>query len=234
MEELDLKELISIFWSKKIHIVLIIAIFIVIGVIYTVGFTTPKYQSSTTLVLAKSGATDEVTQSTDGITTTDITLNSKLVSTYSVIVKSSDVIREVISNLGIKADEEAVKQSVNVSAVQDTEVIKITVTNPNATDAAKIANEIAKVFTKKVQEIYSINNVTILDEAEVAGQPYNINHPRDIAMFALVGLVVAIAYVLLANMLDTTIKSQEDVEKIFKVPVLASIPLNLPEKGGRK
>ena len=85
MQELDLKELISIFWSKKIHIVLIIAIFIVIGVIYTVGFTTPKYQSSTTLVLAKSGATDEVTQSTDGITTTDITLNSKLVSTYSVI-----------------------------------------------------------------------------------------------------------------------------------------------------
>ena len=53
-------------------------------------------------------------------------------------------------------------------------------------------------------------------------------------LFIFVGLVVAVLYVLVANMLDTTIKSQEDVERVFKVPVLAAIPINLPEKGGRK
>ena len=57
---------------------------------------------------------------------------------------------------------------------------------------------------------------------------------RDIVIFIFVGLVVAVLYVLIANMLDTTIKSQEDVERVFKVPVLAAIPINLPEKGGRK
>ena len=52
MEELDLKELFEIFWNKKAQIILIILIFIVLGIIYTMGFTTPMYTSSTTLVLA--------------------------------------------------------------------------------------------------------------------------------------------------------------------------------------
>ena len=55
-------------------------------------------------------------------------------------------------------------------------------------------------------------------------------------IFAAIGLVIAVMYVLIANMLDTTIKSAEDVEKLFKVPVLANIPLYNFEngKGGKK
>ncbi len=235
MEELDLKELISIFWNKKVHIVLIVAIFMVIGIIYTMAFVTPKYQSSTTLLLAKvSNTTGTQTQDIDTITTTEITLNSKLVSTYSELVKSKNVIRTVRANLGINADEEEIRQGVNVSSVKDTELIEITVTNKDAIYAAKIANEIAKVFTDKIKEYYNISNVYVVDEAEVTNTPSNVNHTRDIVIFIFVGLVVAVLYVLIANMLDTTIKSQEDVERVFKVPVLAAIPINLPEKGGRK
>ena len=235
MEELDLKELISIFWNKKVHIVLIVAIFMVIGIIYTMAFVTPKYQSSTTLLLAKvSNTTGTQTQDIDTITTTEITLNSKLVSTYSELVKSKNVIRTVRANLGINADEEEIRQGVNVSSVKDTELIEITVTNKDAIYAAKIANEIAKVFTDKIKEYYNISNVYVVDEAEVTNTPSNVNHTRDIVIFIFVGLVVAVLYVLIANMLDTTIKSQEDVERVFKVPVLAEIPINLPEKGGRK
>ena len=199
------------------------------------AFVTPKYQSSTTLLLAKvSNTTGTQTQDIDTITTTEITLNSKLVSTYSELVKSKNVIRTVRANLGINADEEEIRQGVNVSSVKDTELIEITVTNKDAIYAAKIANEIAKVFTDKIKEYYNISNVYVVDEAEVTNTPSNVNHTRDIVIFIFVGLVVAVLYVLIANMLDTTIKSQEDVERVFKVPVLAAIPINLPEKGGRK
>ena len=51
MEELDLKELLQIFWEKKLQIILITAIFMAIGVIYTIAFVTPKYESKTTLLL---------------------------------------------------------------------------------------------------------------------------------------------------------------------------------------
>ena len=77
MEELDLKELFSIFWNKKVSIILIVLIFITLGVIYTIGFTIPKYTSSTTLLLA--GSERPAGETTNSITTTDVTLNSKLV-----------------------------------------------------------------------------------------------------------------------------------------------------------
>lgn len=240
MEEIDLKDLFQMFWNKKIYILLITLIFIVIGIIYTIGFVTPMYTSSTTLVLAASDKTTEANKPTSTITTTDVTLNSKLVETYSVILQTNDVLREVISNLGINISEEEIKNNIAVSSVKNTEVIQISVNNENATNAAKITNEIAKVFSKKVGEIYNINNVYVLDEAEVSKNPSNINHTKDIVIFALIGIAISVMYVLVANMLDTTIKTQEDIEKAIKIPVLANIPIynmemeNLRKKGGRR
>ncbi len=233
MEELDLKELFQIFWNKKLQIILIVAIFMVIGVIYSIGFVTPMYTSYTTLLLVKG---EEENAKSDSITTTDLTLNSKLVSTYRELIKSKDVLRQVISNLNIDVNEEDIRNHITVTSVEETELIEITVQNEDPTYAAKIANEIAKVFTEKVAELYKINNVHVIDEAEVENTPSNINHVKDVVIFAFIGLVIAVAYVLIANMLDTTIKTAEDVEKLFKVPVLANIPLYNFEngKGGRK
>ena len=225
MEELDLKELLNIFWKGKIKIILILALFVALGVVYTTSFVTPEYTASTTLVLATSESDAHRTDATNSITTTDVTLNSKLVSTYSELVKSKNVLRQVINNLGIEVEEENLRNNVKVSSVKDTELIEISVTNLNKSNAAKIANEIAKTFTKKVGEIYNINNVHIVDEAEVPNNPSNVNHLKDVVIFAAIGLIVAIAYVLLANMLDTTIKSVDEIEQTLKVTVLASIPI---------
>ena len=236
MEELDLKELFSLFWNKKVQIILIVLILIVIGIIYSYGFVTPVYTSSTTLVLATSETSGQQETADTSITTTEITLNSKLVSTYSELVKSKNVLRQVLSNLKINVAEETLRNNVQVTSVKDTELIEISVTNENASYAAKIANEIAKVFTEKVAEIYNINNVHVVDEAELQEAPSNINHIKDVVIFAFIGLVIAVIYVLVANMLDTTIKTPEEVEREFKLPVLATIPIYEfeNERGGRK
>ena len=153
MEEIDLKEFVMLFWNRKVSIILITIIFMLIGIIYSVGFVTPKYTSSTTLLLATS---ESANSKTNTITTSDITLNSKLVSTYSELVKSKNVTRQVISNLGINETEDELRDNITVSSVKDTELIKISVTDKNATNAYNVANEIAKVFTQKVSEIYNI------------------------------------------------------------------------------
>ena len=240
MEELDLKELFNIFWSKKIPIILLVLIFAVLGFIYTMTMVTPMYTASTTLVLASSNSGEgSTTSTTNSITTTDVTLNSKLVSTYSELVKSKNVLRQVISNLGIDISEESLRNNVSVESVQDTELIEITVTTQIPEYASKIANEIAKVFTNKVGEIYNINNVHVVDEAETPNEPSNINYQKNIVVFAFIGAVIAVLYVLIANMLDTTIKTADDIEKQFKLPVLASIPMYGTEmqkkkRGGKK
>ena len=235
MEELDLKELITMFWNKKLHIILITAIFMLVGIIYTLEFVTPQYTSSTTLLLTTSSSSSSKDTT---ITTTDITLNSKLVSTYSELVTSKNIVRQVITNLGISEDEEEeIRENVTVTSVKDTELIEIAVTNTQPEKASKIANEIAKVFMEKVStEFYNIDNIHVVDVAEVEEIPSNVNHLKDIMIFVFVGLVVSVGYVLVANMLDTTIKSVEDVERQFNITVLASIPMCTAEnqKGGKK
>ena len=246
MEEIDLKELFEMFWNKKAQIILLILIFMVIGIIYSVGFVTPMYSSSTTLVLVgtESNSTDpnQTATTTDGITTTDITINSKLVATYSELVKSKNILGQVISNLGIDINEDVLRKNIQVTAVEDTELIEITVSNENPEYAAKIANETANVFKEKIaEEIYKINNVYIVDQATVSSQPSNINYAKNIVIFAFIGAVVAVAYVLILNMLDTTVKTREDIESSIKLPVLASIPIYDSDmqklkkrKGGRR
>lgn len=239
MEEIDLKELFNIFWNKKIQIVLIIVVFTIIGVVYSFGFVKPKYSSSTTLVLAMSSKNEkEGDKKGTSITTTDMTLNSNLVPTYSELIKSNNIMREVIKNLEIDEDEDILKKCVSVSSVQETEVIKITVTYDNAKDAANIANEIAKAFSNKINEIYKINNIYIVDIAEVDEEPTNINHIKDAILFMFVGFAISIAYVFVLNMLDTTVKAAEDIENAYKIPVLVSVPtienFGAEERGGRK
>ena len=95
MEEIDLKELFNIFWSKKLQIILVVFIFMILGGVYSVGLKTPLYSSSTSLVLAMADTSEKSKDGENAITATDITLNSKLVSTYSELIKSKKVLRQV-------------------------------------------------------------------------------------------------------------------------------------------
>lgn len=237
MEELDLKELFEMFWSRRLYVLLVVLVFFLIGCIYSYIFVEPDYKSETSLLLVKQGST---TDSESSVTTTDLTLNQKLVSTYSELIKSKRILRPVIENLGMEISEESLKKSITVSSVKDTELIKIKVVNPNPENAKLIANNIVTVFSEEVKEIYKIDNVNVIDEAEVEDGPYNINHIKDLAIFTFIGIVVAAVYVLIANMLDTTVKSRESLEKLG-LSVLTEIPLynfnetsKVQKKGGRK
>ena len=234
MEELDLKELFNVFWDKKTEIIMILVTFIILGAMYSFFAITPKYTSSTTMLLVQTGGTEE--GDATSITQTDITLNSKLVATYSDLIKSKTVLNEVVNNLGhTELTRKEIKDSIKVSSKDDTEIIEISVTNKNAEYAAEIANEVAKVFSARIVDIYNISNVYIVDKAEVSDTPSNINHTKDIVIFAFIGIVIGAVYVLICNMLDNTIKTEEDVEKVTELLVLASIPdYQQNNKGGRK
>lgn len=228
-EEIDLKEIFEIFWKKKVIIVLITIVFAIMGLGYTSYFVTPKYKSLTTLLLAQNNVQkigNEIGSTTNEITQTDITLNQTLVSTYSVLVKSKNVIGQVLENLNMRnMDEEEVRKNITVKAVEDTQVIEITYVNENPRIAYLITSELAKVFSEKVVvEIYNINNVYIVDEAELEDEPYNVNPIKDIALFAIGGFVLSCGFIFIFSLFDTTVKTQDDVEKKTGLSVLAQIP----------
>ena len=221
MEEIDLKELFNIFWSKKILIIFSVIIFSVIGFAYSYTQTKPKYKSSTTLILTTSADESKINEK---ITQTDITLNNNLVATYSELAKSKTVIRQVINNLGLSETENQIRASISVSSVKSTQLIQIDVVNDDPLKAKIIANEVARVFMKQVAEDDNLNNVHVVDSAEEPTTPYNINHNKDIAIFAAGGFALACAYAFIRSLIDTTIKGKDDVEKKLGLSVLVTIP----------
>ena len=223
MEELDLKELFFMFWNKKLEIILITLMFVAVGIGYSYFFVKPEYTSTTSLVLAQSSSSG---QTGDGaISATDLTMNSKLVPTYSELIKRKAILGQVCENLNIPdSNIQELRGKIKVNSAKNTEIIEISVTNKDPNKAAAIANEIAKVFGEKIVEIYNISNVYLLDRAEANAVPSNINHMKDVVIFAFIGLVIAAVYVLIANMLDNTIKTEQDVEATTELLVLSSIP----------
>lgn len=224
MEEIEIKEVFNIFWKKKFIIIAVAIIFAVVGGGYSVKFKKPMYKASTTLLLAQNYEQESNKQENE-ITQTDISLNQKLVSTYSELVKSKTVIKTVLQNLGMDEQlEEKIADNITVNAVSDTQVIEITYINEDANIAFNIANELSNVFCNKVKEIYNINNVYIVDKAEMPEEPYNINHIKTTIIFGLAGGVFTCAIVFILSLFDTTVKTSEDIEKNTGLNVLAQVP----------
>lgn len=230
-EEIDLKNVIQMFWDRKVGMVIIILLCIVAGYVYTTFFVSPVYKATSTAILTNN------TEGEDGktaVTQTEVTLNNSLLSTYRGIATSDSVVSKVISNLGLKISAETLKNQISVTSATNTQIIQITVENADPSLAAKIANEIRSVFTERVAELYDMQNIKPLDDAKVPTTPSNVNHTKDIVMFAAIGIVIAILYVVIANLLDNTVKSSSDIEKAVGLNVIAEIPVYEFNKGRKK
>ena len=155
MEEINIKELFSFYFSKIRLVLILILVAVLIGAIYSLFFQKPLYESITKLVLT--GTTSGAGSTTEtGITQNDLNLNSKLVATYREFIKSKTVLKEVIASLNLRYSTEELEKMIAVSSVSNTEMINITVKSGDATEAANIANELAKVFSMRIVDVYNI------------------------------------------------------------------------------
>lgn len=227
MEEIDIKETFYYIFRKKLFVIFLTILGVLAGFLYTKYLVTPMYSSVTTVVLSKptsTNATNLYSSNNEGITQNDVTLNSKLVATYSEILKSRSVAQEVKYTLGLDISEESLMSNISVSAKDDTEMLKIQVINENPEVAAAVANTLSEVFKGKVKEIYNIENVTIIDKAIPSSGPNNINYIKNTGLFGIVGLVLSCGILFLIFYFDTRIKSKTEVEELLGLDILTVIP----------
>ena len=218
MEEIDLKEMFDYFLSKISWIIIAIALAVAIGNVYSMFIRVPMYNSFTTLVLVSEN------EGSTGYSSSDQQLNKGLVTTYSEIIKSKTVLKPVISNLDLDYTVGTLQNRITVSSVNNTEIIKITVTDPDPKVATQIANEIAEVFESEIKNFYKLNNVTVLDKAEKNLNPYNVNYIKDNAIYIMIGLVLSCGIIFIFFYFDTTIKTSEEIEKKLGLTIVGIVP----------
>lgn len=217
MEEFNISDFFKYYLSKSILVIFFIAIGLITSILYTSDFQIPLYKSQTSLVLTRSGDTNT-------ITTTDVSLNKNLVSTYREIIKSRRILSRVIESLGLKTTEKELNKKINVTSANDTELIIISVVDEDSKKARNIANEIASVFKEEITEIYNIENISIVDEAIRAKEPYNVSVIKQYTMGIGAGFLLGSLIITVIFYFDDSIKKPEDIEEKIGLSVLSTVP----------
>ena len=228
MDEISIKDF-FIYLKHYIVWFLLVIVISVSGVLtYDLVFKKPVYQANTTVVIAKSDASDGTAASIN-----DVNASQKLANTYSEIAKSELVMNQVIDNLALDTSVNELRNNITVKPVTDTSILSISVRNTSPELAATIANEIAEVFSHQVATIYKIENVTQLSIAVTPNSPSNDTLVRDLILAVAISLILVAGIAFLRFYLDDTVKYSDDVEKAIGMPVTGRISKK-EVKGKRK
>lgn len=217
MEEIDLTELFDYFLKRALYIFITVIACLVIGLTYTIFLKEPKYKSDVNVIIVNK---DKQTTSLQS----DLAANQKLAATYRELIGSRRILNQVIDNLDLNYSIGQLQKMISVENVNDTEIIKITVSSSEPKEAKVIANETAKIFQDEVKDIYNLENVSIVDKAILAKEPYNINIVKESVIYIALGMVLSCGVIFVIYYFDNTIKSIDQVEKRLGVPVIGTVP----------
>lgn len=203
---------------------LILAVAIVVGIgatLFTYLLQDDVYQARSTIIVSSVKSADSAAVP---LTYNDYTLNVKLVNSYSVLCKTDRVLDQVITELGLPMTPAQLADKITVSSAKDTEIIHIAVKDGDPVRAQAITNSVTRIFQKEVTEIMKMDNVQIIDEARLPGAPVSPNRIRNVALGLAVGLVLGFGLAFLIEILDRSVKSEEQITELLGIPVLGSVP----------
>ena len=178
---------------------------------------TPIY-SATATILVNQTSEPGVVQYNDVLT------SERLTNTYAQLVERRVVLQAVIDKLGLNMSPDALDAKIGVSAVRDTQLLRISVEDPSPEQSAKLANTVAEAFIQdNDSQLSRPGTVSITDEAPVPGAPAKPNVKLNTVLGLVLGVMLAGGVVLVLEYLDDTVKSSEDVEQVAGLPTLGIV-----------
>lgn len=218
-DTMDLRQIFNIILRRLWIIILVTVVATLSSGIISYFVLEDIYQASTTLMVSKT-RDDQTTN----LQYNDILLNQKLVKTYSEVAKSNRVLEKVVEKLELDMSVDALRSKVQVNSVADTEIIRISVEDQDPVFAAELANSIAVVFMGEIGGIMKMDNVQFIDMAKVPQNPIKPRPAMNIAIAAVLGIMVSVFIIFLVEYFDNTIKMPDEIEQRLGLPVLGSVP----------
>jgi capsular polysaccharide biosynthesis protein len=219
-ETIDLRE---IFLLVKKNILMILAVTITsaaVGFLISAFLLSPQYEASATLIV--NSREDQTAQTT--ITNDQITSATKLVDTYSVILTSDTVLDKAIADLGLTLDYEELLDKVTVESVNGTQVMKISVQDEDPVLAQRIVANIVEQAPKIIIQTVKAGSVEVISQAKTAEEPVSPKKVMNTAIAGILGLVLALGFVLLRNVMNNKFMTDDDISKKLGLTVLGVIP----------
>lgn len=223
---MDLKKIFKIL-RKRIYLILSLTI-VAIGITAALSYfvITPIYQAQTQFLVNQTVNDQEAYARAQQLET-----DLQLINTYNVIIKSPAILNKVIDKLDLNITTEKLAEQIIVSSESNSKVVTIKVLDTDSEKAVTISNTVATVFKEEIPKLMSVDNINILSEAKINkdSSPVKPNKLLNIVLGAVIGFVISVGFALLLEFLDTTIKTESDIEELA-LPVIGLVGVFPTEK----
>src|SRR5690625_161454 len=153
-----------------------------------------------------------------------IDTDKEYMKTIMVMMKEPLVMEGVKEELNLSRSPEAIDSQIEIEQIDDSQVIKIIVTDGDPQRAARLADVTAATFKEEVADLLNFNGVQLLSGAKENKNPINDHQSRNVLMSLILGLVIGCGIVFLRDSLDETVNHESESEAILGVPTLGSFP----------
>ena len=220
--EIDLRRVVDAVLKKVWAVVL--ATLIAAGAAYGVStqLITPMYKSKAMFYVNNQNIS--IGDSKLTMSTGDLSVSRGLVDTYLVVLNARSTIMEVIDYAGVDLSYAQVKGMISASAVNDTEIFEVVVTNADPVEADIIADAITYILPKKISSIIEGTSAKIVDTSIVAAAPSSPNVFKNTALGGILGMMASVGIIALMEIFNTTIRTEEDIESVSSYPILVGVP----------
>lgn len=223
-EEMEI-DLLQLFEALKKKIWVILAAMIIGGGLagaYSKFVITPQYSSTAMMYI--------LSKETTLTSLADLQIGSQLTKDYKILVTSRPVLEGVIETLGLDMKYEGLKGKITIGNPIDTRILSVTVTDPDPYQARAIADCVAETSSEYIGDIMEMIPPKIIEHAVVPTQKTSPSNAKNAVMGALAGMVLICGLVVVKELMDDTIQTEEDVEHYLGLTVLASVPLREGEE----
>ena len=223
----------------------LLVVFALIGVLmgyfYTSHFTTLTYSSDVKfLAYAVDGNDDlgEISPSSSSGNSNEYVRTSntskmnyamKMLPTYVEVMNTNEFMTKVTNalnkNLNSNYSVGTIKNSIQIELIEDTAIFDMKVTTTNAELSYNIAKQLETSVPQMMKQTNnSLVHASVQDKAVKAASAGSLGYPKKCAIGAVIGIVIAAAYVVLRTLFDVRIKSSDELSDKYNIPVLGSIP----------
>ena len=216
--EIDFMQIVKTLLSNLKYIVLVTVIFAVLGYFYNTMLVTPIYEAGAKMIV--NTRKDE----SQNVTNDQINSAKNLVNTYAVIIRSRDVLNQVIIDLNMPETYNQLASCIGVKAVNDTQVMQITVQHPNRDTALAVASKLLEVAPGAILEKVEAGSVKTVEQAYSREKPVSASALHSAVLAAMAGFVMICAVIVIVSLADNTYKTDMDIYRDLELPVLGVIP----------
>ncbi len=210
-----------------------LALLVVVGAGLYSLLSKPTYTATTSIFLSVASV------SSAGDLNSGSVYAENQVKSFARVATAPIVLQPVIDSLGLKTSADKLAKKVTATVPVNTATIDLAVVDGNAEQAAKIANALGEQILVTVKKLAPPSSngaqtvaATIISPAETPLRPTTPRTAQNLALGLVVGLLLGVGQAILRDVLDTRVRTEQDIERVTDRAVIGTITLAPARKKG--